>query len=435
MALVSPTRTTDTTAQEPLLNHALTTSPDPIKASPENPAEPEVTGELIITLSPKFGPVDVERFKVHVPAGAMASELATNLSAANARISLGGWATRLNDSDEFEFIPTATYETINPGTGITIQISQLPISRKVGTAPITVTERSREGGKGTFHNRATTFNIGKFPADFYMRDFNADPLVINNGGEVTLTWERSTNATYELLYGDTSLNVTNETTRKITNVKSDTTFYLRGTTSSDPNNPATRTLSAQVTVLQPDIEVRNLTVHGTTQLIGDTQTNNLRISAGHTLTADGPTVTNGTFTANGPIDTNETLTAHGLILAKASLAASSDFVVEASGKAVFKGSVGLFNTYAVEKLTVPIGGGSWRSPSHWPDGMALVHNLTDSQLVANVSTGADSYTMYLQSGEKTTFPLARHHTLSLRGQGGIGGDCQVFMIPLGDSEG
>ncbi|MFF0625141.1 hypothetical protein [Streptomyces sp. NPDC004296] len=315
MALVSPTRTTDTTAQEPLLNHALTTNPDPIKASPENPAEPEVTGELIITLSPKFGPVDVERIKVHVPAGTMASELATNLPAANARISLDGWTPNRDDSaDEFEFIPTATYDTIDPGTGITIQISQIPISRKVGTAPITVTESSREAGKGAFHDRATTFNVGKFPPAFYMRNFIADPLVIDNGGEITLTWERSTNATYELLYGDTNLNVTNETTRTITNIKSDTTFYLRGTTSDDPNNPAVRILTAQVTVKKPDLEVRNLTVRGNVKAF-----NNVTVVEGNLHVGRGELMVNGAVRAYGTITAKNELHVDGNINANKEL--------------------------------------------------------------------------------------------------------------------
>ncbi|BCK67437.1 hypothetical protein Srufu_013900 [Streptomyces libani subsp. rufus] len=48
MALVSPTRTTDTPHREPLLSYNLTTAPDPLKASEENPSTPEERGELII---------------------------------------------------------------------------------------------------------------------------------------------------------------------------------------------------------------------------------------------------------------------------------------------------------------------------------------------------------------------------------------------------
>ncbi|MFD0405360.1 hypothetical protein [Kitasatospora sp. NPDC127116] len=291
MALVSPTRITDPTAQEPLLTYDLVTSPDPLKASPEDPATPEETGELIITASRNSGtPADVEWIKVKVPAGTMSPDLATNLSSINPRITLNGWNTRREESyDEIIFTPTASHETIGPDNGFTIQLSQIPINRKVGTAQIEVTEHSREGENGTFKDRITVFNVGKFPADFYMKDFKVEgDLVIGNGCEATLTWQRSTNATYELLYGNTNLNVTNETTRKITDIRSDTTFYLRGTTSDDPTNPVTRILTAQVTVRRPDLDIGNLTVHGETNFNNIVRAN-CDVTVTGTLNTEGPT--------------------------------------------------------------------------------------------------------------------------------------------------
>ncbi|MFG2530907.1 DUF6603 domain-containing protein [Streptomyces sp. NPDC048516] len=274
----------------------------PLKASEENPSTPEERGELIIVGSRRHrDPADVERIKVKVPAGTFSPDLATNLSSVTARISLDGWTGTLNESsDEFVFTPAGSYETIGPDTGFTIQLSRIPISRKVGTAPITVTEYSRTSGSA-FPDRSTTFDVGKFPADFSMHDFIAGALVIDNGGEVTLTWKRSTNATYELLYGDTSLNVTNETSRTITNVKSDTTFYLRGTTSSDPTNPVTRILTTQVTVRKPDLDVGNLTVHGET-LFNNTVRAMSAVTVTGGMTVEGALTANGTLTANGDVN-------------------------------------------------------------------------------------------------------------------------------------
>ena len=273
MALVSPTRTVDTTANEPLLAYTLATSPDPLKASPENPQVPEETGELQIVGSRHSGtPADVQWIKVKVPAGPMSPDLAADLAKVTPRISLSGWTARLDAAaKEFVFTPSSGHAPIGPDTGFTIQLSEIPVNRKVGTSPITVTESSRTGSSA-FQSRATTFHVGKFPADFYLRNLICTPLVINNGGDVTLTWERSANATYELLYGDTNLDVTNDTSKRITNVKSDTTFYLRGTT-GDSSNPVVRILSAQVSVIKPDLEIGNLIVHGTTRLNGATQLN------------------------------------------------------------------------------------------------------------------------------------------------------------------
>ncbi|MEV7121245.1 hypothetical protein [Kitasatospora griseola] len=297
MALVSATRTTST-AQEPLLTYAFTTSPDPLKASAENPATPEERGELIFTVSRNSGtPADVEWIKVKVPAGTMAPDLATNLETAEKRITLEGWTAQLDqDTDEIVFTPAASHDTIGPDNGFTIQISQIPISRKVGTAPVTITESSRPGTNGAFQARTTEFSVGKFPADFYLRNLIVEPLVIDNGGQATLTWERSPNATYELLYGDTSLNVTNETTRTVTNIKSDTTFYLRGTT-GDPTNPVTRILNTHITVRKPDLEVSSLTVHGRTIL------NSAALLNGATI-LNGPVTTNGAVTVNDDVTIN-----------------------------------------------------------------------------------------------------------------------------------
>jgi hypothetical protein len=335
MALVSPTRSTDTAAQEPLLSYELTTDSDPLHASPENTAVPEETGELIIVGSRRSGtPADVQWIKVKVPSGTMSPDLATDLSKVTPRISLNGWTVQLNSSTkEFVFTPAASHTPIGPETGFTIQLSDIPISRKVGTAPITVTESSRTGASA-FAPRSVIFNVGKFPADFYLRNFIANPLVIENGGETTLTWERSANATYELLYGETSLDVTSQSTRTITNIRTHTTFYLRGTT-GDPSNPVTRILTAQVTVIKPDLEVGQLIVNGTITAKGDVNIakekkltlNNLapadgvKISVGADLAvADGKALTanhiRATTNTAHPVVFQGALTVTGNVLAK-----------------------------------------------------------------------------------------------------------------------
>ncbi|MGX1761636.1 hypothetical protein ACWIG5_32795 [Streptomyces lydicus] len=248
--------------REPLLSYQITTDPSPLEASPENPQTPEEIGEVIISVGRQDPiPADVEWIRVHVPAGTMAVDLATDLAKISPRISLTGWTIRLDAAaKEFVCKPTGSHDTIGPDRGFTIQLSDIPISRKIGTAPVTVTERSRTGNS-SFQERVTAFNLGKFPAGFYLRNFLCEPSIIDNGGDVKLTWERSTNATYELLYPGCDRDVTNRTSIDIKGIKSDTTFYLRATT-GDPTNPVIRILSAQVTVLKPDLVVGNLTVTG-----------------------------------------------------------------------------------------------------------------------------------------------------------------------------
>ncbi|MFF4174203.1 hypothetical protein [Streptomyces sp. NPDC001744] len=267
MTVVIQTQDADTSAEaEPLLSYTLTTTPSPLKASPENPQAPEEPGEIVISVARQSGtPADAESIRVHVPAGTMAPDLATDLTKISPRISLTGWTVRLDaPAKEFVCTPASSHAPIGPDTGFTIQLSDIPISRKVGTAPITVTESSRTDSD-PFEDRTTVFNLGKFPADFYLREFRCEPPIIPNGGDVKLTWERSANATYELLYGDVNRDVTNRTSLDIEGIKSDTTFYLRATT-GDPTNPVTRILTTQVTVTKPDLDIGGLTVNGPTQL-------------------------------------------------------------------------------------------------------------------------------------------------------------------------
>ncbi|GAA2999795.1 discoidin domain-containing protein [Kitasatospora sp. NPDC127116] len=269
MSVVIQTQNAGTAADDPLLTYQITTTPSPLKASPENPQAPEEIGELIISVARQSGtPADVEWIKVKVPAGTMAPDLATDLNKISPRISLSGWTVRLDAAArEFVCAPVGSHAPIGPGTGFTIQLSDIPISRKVGTAPVTVTERSRTGD-ADFEARKTIFNLGKFPADFYLRNFQCEPSIIPNGGDVKLTWERSANATYELLYPGVDRDVTNRTSLPIEGITSDTTFYLRGTT-GDPSNPVVRILSTHLTVLKPDLDIGNLIVNGTVIAKGD----------------------------------------------------------------------------------------------------------------------------------------------------------------------
>ncbi|MGE7437052.1 hypothetical protein [Kitasatospora sp. NPDC001175] len=264
---------------EPLLSYQITTTPSPLKASPENPQAPEEIGEVVISVSRQSGtPADVEWIRVKVPAGTMSPDLATDLNKISPRISLTDWTVRLDSAaKEFVCAPTASHAPIGPDTGFTIQLSDIPINRKVGTAPVTVTESSRTGN-AAFKDRATIFHLGKFPADFYLRNFQCEPSIIPNGGDVLLTWERSANATYELLYLGFDRDVTNRTSLPIEGIKSDTTFYLRATT-GDASNPVVRILSTHLTVIKPDLDIGSITVNDTLNAGGSVDFSGAQVNA------------------------------------------------------------------------------------------------------------------------------------------------------------
>ncbi|OEJ30034.1 hypothetical protein [Streptomyces subrutilus] len=93
MTVVIQTQDAGTTAAagDPFLSYTLTTTPSPLKASPENPQTPEETGDVVISVARQSGtPADVEWIKVKVPAGTMAPDLATDLNKISPRISHTG---------------------------------------------------------------------------------------------------------------------------------------------------------------------------------------------------------------------------------------------------------------------------------------------------------------------------------------------------------
>lgn len=110
------------------------------------------------------------------------------------------------------------------------------------------------------------------------------------------------NATYTLLYGNTSLNVTNEYRRTITDIRSDTTFYLIGSVGTGTEE-VKRILSTGVMVIKPDLEIGNLVVHGTV-----TAKDDISIEAGKKLVTPEISATGGSVKISSSVDhTNGTV--------------------------------------------------------------------------------------------------------------------------------
>ncbi|MFF7250546.1 hypothetical protein ACFZBU_42530 [Embleya sp. NPDC008237] len=260
-----------------------TTLPDPVRVSPAEGAVERAN--LVFVGSRHLGSgIEANKLTAYIPTGTASAELALDLTGITAQTSLPGWtATSDPAGQRIVFAPPSGVATIEPGQGLTIQLDGIRINRVVGSAPVILELSYRTVGTSAWKTDRTTFGIGKFPADFYLRELTAEPRVVGNGGTVKLTWEASAGATYKLLYGGAAeIDVTAVRTYDVPNVRASTMFYLRGTTQSG-NNPVERTLSTGVTVDEPDLVVRTLTVRDT-------------------ITADGAVTVGGTLTGNGPVD-------------------------------------------------------------------------------------------------------------------------------------
>ncbi|MFK0288880.1 hypothetical protein ACIQU6_00135 [Streptomyces sp. NPDC090442] len=239
---------------------SLTTIPDPITVSPAS-GDVELADIILVGSRAIPSPIEVNQIDVDIDAGNEAWHLALDLNGIQPNNNLD-W-THTVSGNRITFKPTSGHAVIDNEHGITIQIKKLRISRKVGTGAVIPVTKWRRPGETNWKTDDTAIAVGKFPQGFYLRNFKADPMYIDNGQCVTLTWERSPGSTQDLLYDNTVIPVTDYTEFDIKKgeITRNTMFYLRSR-AQQGTDYAERTLSAYVTVNKPDLEVGHLAVHG-----------------------------------------------------------------------------------------------------------------------------------------------------------------------------
>ncbi|QDO45846.1 discoidin domain-containing protein [Streptomyces sp. RLB3-17] len=241
------------------LQYSLTSVPDPLTVSPADSVE---TRNLIIVgsrISPK--PIETNEISVYVPIGTEAWQLALDLTGLQPTTNLTKWDATVDPGGErILFKPNTGHATITE-QGLTLQLNKLRINHQVGTAPINIELKWREPGTSNWETETQTLSIGKFPAGFYLRKLKPDSAYIENGDSVTLEWDASEGATYHLLYENIEIDVTDYSTFPVHDIRRNTMFYLRGRVQQGTAT-AERTINTYVTVNRPDLEIRNLAVHG-----------------------------------------------------------------------------------------------------------------------------------------------------------------------------
>jgi hypothetical protein len=139
----------------------------------------------------------------------------------------------------------------------------------VGTFAFNVDEYSSTNNIN-FQDSYNTYNIAKFPYDFFVGNFTANTPQVNDGATAILTWIGSDLVTYTMLYD-------NQPPVDVTNVRSwttqplyhDTNFILKASVQSQGETVNTY-LSTVVTVTNPVLTATSLTVLQTSALQGDT---------------------------------------------------------------------------------------------------------------------------------------------------------------------
>ncbi|MGF6886878.1 hypothetical protein ABIA39_005367 [Nocardia sp. GAS34] len=244
------------------LHFDLNTDPDPVRISPSS--NDMRTADFVLVGSRRSASaIECRKITLTVPAGSTSPDLTPDLNSATAQISLPGWTPVTNTATKtITFTPASGHAEIGRDQGVTVQLMGMRINTVVGSAPLRIDLEWREAGSGDVWDTGTVvFDIGKFPADFHLANFMAEPLIIDNNGAVKLNWEASGASSLRLLYDAADINVLNLDTYPVNNVTHTTVFYLRATVQVGTNT-VERILSTTVTVRTPDLEVANLRVLG-----------------------------------------------------------------------------------------------------------------------------------------------------------------------------
>ncbi len=289
-------------ANEGLLAYGITTNPDPIQASPEqgNPA----MASIVITVSNNTSDaIYCNKITFSFPIGDLAQELASSstgiLVSANPS---SKWQISMTDSGVFTATPVTPQDNKITTDGLSFQIYNIQVNKKVGTFTFTVVENTSTDNI-TFTDKTNNYNLTKFPYGFYVNNFAASAPMVDDGKPVTLTWSGSDLGSYTILYGTESVDVTDVRTWTSPNLTATTTFSLKATVQSQGDTVDTylyvtvivsnpELIASSLNVLQSSTLTGATTVGSTLGVTGDTDVSNIAVSG--TLGVTGATTLAGT---------------------------------------------------------------------------------------------------------------------------------------------
>jgi len=173
-----------------LLTYAVISNPDPIQVS--NKAKLTI----VVSNSTKKS-IQVNSIVFSIPVGLYAKDLTVDASSIGSTVPKD-WSIN-REGGRFTATPNTTGK-VGPD-GLSFALSNVDVNDQVGTALFQITEDTEEGGS----RKHAPIPLAKFPAGFRVSDLNADPLIVNPGGNTTLSWGGSKDANYTLKYASTTV--------------------------------------------------------------------------------------------------------------------------------------------------------------------------------------------------------------------------------------
>lgn len=239
-----------------LLAYAVSTDPDPLRASAASGA-PSLGALTVVVSNGTKNVINCAGIAFSFPVGENAKDLTTDMIGV-ATAHPPGWSIRQTGG-----LFTATPDTPEDGrigqAGLAFTFSKINVNTQPGTFTLAVTEQAGS----PVASRTTEITLSKFPADFAVGDLRAEPLSVSPGGETTLFWGGTDGATYTLQYDGVTITETRDETPqplpatgsyRVGDIYDDTVFNLVVTVGVDGQDaPLVFQRQRQVTVLRARI--------------------------------------------------------------------------------------------------------------------------------------------------------------------------------------
>lgn len=250
-----------------LLSYAVSANQDPIQASPEV-GDPSLLTLIIVVSAQGHHSVDCQSISFGFIQGTVAKDLFSD-STGIATAAPNGWSIA-QDGSIFTATPDTPEDGEITGAGLTFVLSNIKVNQQVGTTQMTITEATASG------TAMLEVPLAKFPPQFYVGNLNADPDTVEPGDSTTLSWDGSSDATYELHYTDTGGHLVTITHPKdepdqplpstgsyeVDGLQKNTTFYLKVTaTAAGQSEPLVVERNFPVTVEIPNVQIVSFTAN------------------------------------------------------------------------------------------------------------------------------------------------------------------------------
>jgi hypothetical protein len=242
-----------------LLDYSITTSPAPLRASAPK-ANPSMGEIQIVVSNGTEDPIWCKQIQFVFQVGDLAQDYYDSTAVDGI-----GYAASPSDEWQLSRIAEGTFSGTPKQTqyqqitvaGLAFQIYNVAANQQVGTFVLSIEETSSKDGIN-FTTYTTSYKIPKFPPGFFVGNFASNVPMVPHNGQAVLTWSGSDLAKYEILYANTSHDVTNLRSWPTPNLSTDTTFILQA---SAQQNGETVTANQSVTIIvqNPDLNATSIT--------------------------------------------------------------------------------------------------------------------------------------------------------------------------------